>query len=68
VTNTLSVQELREWIPFTTVSDRDPTIRDYFQRTESDLTRSSSQRLGGIRKAKAFPLGLGVSVIEATRK
>jgi len=35
------------------VSDRDPPIRDYFQKTESDLTRSSSQRLGGTRKLRA---------------
>jgi hypothetical protein len=28
-----------------------------FQKTESDLTRSRAQRLGGTRKARAFPLG-----------
>jgi len=45
------------------VANCDLPIRDYFQKAESDLTRSSSQRLGGTRKARAFPLGRTMSVI-----
>jgi hypothetical protein len=34
------------------VSDRGSPIRDYFQIAKSNLTRSSSQRLSGTKKAK----------------
>src|SRR5262249_36453639 len=34
--------------------NRDPTIRDYFQKTESDLTRSGSQRLGALGRRRVL--------------
>ncbi len=45
----------------TAVRDRGAHILDYFQKTESDLTGSSSQRLG---RRRVFPLGRTMSVIE----
>jgi hypothetical protein len=35
----------------------------FFSKTESDLTRSGAQRLGGTRRAKAFSLGRTMSVV-----
>ena len=41
----------------TAARHRDPPIGDFFPKAENDLTRSSSQRLGGTRRRRAFPLG-----------
>jgi hypothetical protein len=39
----------------TAVRDRDPMIGDFFQTSETDLTRSYSEWLGGTMTTKAVP-------------
>jgi hypothetical protein len=62
-------------VSWSAVGNRDPPIRDYFQKTEIDLTRSCSQRLGGYQEGvgrflSTAPLSAirGKSGVSALRK
>jgi hypothetical protein len=43
--------------------DRDPPIRDFFPKTESELTRSSCNGLAAVGRRRMFFLARTVSVI-----